>query len=815
MRLYELVKATGLPLREAVEKLAELGFDVKPNPQAAIPEGALAKLREAFPQLGAAPKDGSPRRGAATKKVAPVPSEPPGPKRRIIKRAEEIEREREEQRVLAEQAARAAEEARLAEEAARRAAEEAARAAEQAQLEPTSAPPVIVEPRPAPPPPSEEPKPVPLPERHAEPAVTISPEVLRKVAQPRPEAKRVPPPPPPPLRQPPRPSKRPAPPPPPPPRPHVASPPVAESAPPEVPVLAKEIRLEGSITVGELAQRMGAPASEVVKRLLTMGILAGINQQLPPATARAVAQSFGVAVVEERRELSPALQAAKRLRVEAQGEPRPPVVTVMGHVDHGKTTLLDAIRKTNVAAGEYGGITQHIGAYQVSVDGRKITFIDTPGHEAFTTLRARGAQVTDIAVLVVAADDGVMPQTIEAINHARAAGVPILVAINKIDLPTANPERTKQQLAELGLVPEEWGGETIMVPVSARTGQGIQDLLEMILLVAELNELRADPRKPARGTILEAKLDRGRGPVATVIVQEGTLRVGDPVVAGETYGKVRAMMDDRGNRLQEAGPSTPVEVVGLEEVPTAGDILEVVPDERTAKAISEERRERRREQERAQIRRGLEEATGTVRELRLVVKADVQGSLEAITAALERLSTEEVRVHILHAAVGAVTESDVMLASASNAVVVGFNVRPDGAVRRLAEQEGVEVRLYRLIYEAVDDVRQLLQGLRAPVVSEVVLGRAEVRQIFPISRVGTVAGCYVREGKVIRGAQVRLLRDGVVVYQGRVASLRRFKEDVREVAAGFECGVLLENFNDVKEGDVLETFEVREERPTS
>jgi|FaiFalDrversion2_1042247.scaffolds.fasta_scaffold00821_2 translation initiation factor IF-2 len=815
MRLYELVKATGWPLREAVEKLAELGFDVKANPQAAIPEGALAKLREAFPQLGAAPKDGPPKRGAGTKKPAPAPGEPPGPKRRIIKRAEEIEREREEQRILAEQAARAAEEARIAEEAARRAAEEAARAAEQAQLEPASVPPVIVEPRPAPPPP-EEPKPLPLPERHAEPAVTISPEVLRKVAQPRPEAKRVPPPPPPPLRQAPRSSKRPAPPPPPPPRPHVAPPPAAEPSPPEVPVLAKEIRLEGSITVGELAQRMGAPASEVVKRLLTMGILAGINQQLPPATARAVAQSFGVAVVEERRELSPALQAAKRLRVEAQGEPRPPVVTVMGHVDHGKTTLLDAIRKTNVAAGEYGGITQHIGAYQVSVDGRKITFIDTPGHEAFTTLRARGAQVTDIAVLVVAADDGVMPQTVEAINHARAAGVPILVAINKIDLPTANPERTKQQLAELGLVPEEWGGETIMVPVSARTGQGIQDLLEMILLVAELNELRADPRKPARGTILEAKLDRGRGPVATVIVQEGTLRVGDPVVAGETYGRVRAMMDDRGNRLQEAGPSTPVEVVGLEEVPTAGDILEVVPDERTAKALAEERKERRREQEHAQIRRGgLEEATGTVRELRLVVKADVQGSLEAITAALERLSTEEVRVHILHAAVGAVTESDVMLASASDAVVIGFNVRPDGAVRRLAEQEGVEVRLYRLIYEAVDDVRSRLQGLRAPVVSEVVLGRAEVRQIFPISRVGTVAGCYVREGKVVRGGQVRLVRDGVVVYQGRVASLRRFKEDVREVAAGFECGVLLENFNDVKEGDILEAFEVREERPTS
>ncbi len=811
MRLHELAKATGLPLREAVEKLAALGFDVKPNPQSVVPEEALTRLQEAFPDLATGPRDGPAKRTA--KKPVPPSPEPAGPKRRIIKRAEEIEREREEQRILAEQAARAAEEALRAEEV-RRAAEEAARAAEQVQQEPVLAPPVIVEPKPAPPP--EELKPVPLPERHAEPAVTISPEVLRKVTQPKPEPKRPAPPPPPPLRQPPKPAKRPAPPPPLPPRPHAQPQAAVEAPPAEVPALAREIRLEGPITVGELAQRMGAPASEVVKRLLTMGILAGINQQIPVSTAKAVAESFGVAVVEEKPQLRPALQAAKRLRVEAQGEPRPPVVTVMGHVDHGKTTLLDAIRKTNVAAGEYGGITQHIGAYQVSVDGRRVTFIDTPGHEAFTTLRARGAQVTDIAVLVVAADDGVMPQTIEAINHARAAGVPILVAINKIDLPTANPERVKQQLAEQGLVPEEWGGDIIMVPVSARTGQGIQDLLEMILLLAEINDLRADPNKPARGTILEAKLDRGRGPVATVIVQEGTLRVGDAVVAGETYGKVRAMMDDRGNRLQEAGPATPVEVVGLEDVPTAGDLLEVVPDERVAKAIAEERREQRRELAQAVVRRGsVEDTVGTVRELRLVVKADVQGSLEAITAALERLSTEEVRVHTLHAGVGAVTESDVMLASASDAVVIGFNVRPDAAVRRLAEQEGVDVRLYRLIYEAVDDVRRLLAGLRAPVLTEVVLGRAEVRQIFPISRVGTVAGCYVREGKVVRGAQARLVRDGVVVYQGRIASLRRFKEDVREVAAGFECGVLLENYNDVKEGDVIEVFEVREERPVT
>ena len=797
MRLHELAKALGVSTKEAADRLAALGHEVKPNPQAAVPEAALRALREQHPDL---PLDGGGRPAAkapakAKKPTAPSPPpEPAGPKRRIIKRAEEVAREREEQE-------------RLAAEAARKAAEEAARLAEE-QLKQAAPPPPPPPPEPAPAepavaaaPPTEAPRApsVPLPERHAEPAVTISPEVLKKVSQPRPEVRK-PPPPPPSLRQ----VRRP---PPPPPTPRVRQPVQPEAA-PAPPAVAAEVHLEGSLTVGELAQRLGVPAAEVVRRLLEVGVLAGVNQQIPLETAKAVAEAMGARVVTG----APKVPApGPRLRVSQEGEPRPPVVTVLGHVDHGKTTLLDTIRHTNVAAGEFGGITQHIGAYQVERGGRRITFIDTPGHEAFTALRARGAQVTDIAVLVVAADDGVMPQTVEAINHAKAAQVPIVVAINKVDLPQANPERVKQQLAELGLVPEEWGGDVVMVPVSARTGQGIEDLLEMLLLVAELHDLRADPHKPARGTVLEARLDRGRGPVATVLVQEGTLRVGDAVVVGEVYGKVRAMTDDRGQRLTEAGPSTPVEVVGLSDVPTAGDLLEVVPDERRAKAIAEERRERRRAAELTQARKGSLEELVEVRELRLVVKADVHGSLEAITGALQRLQTEEVKVNVLHAAVGAVTESDVMLAAASRAVVLGFNVRPDPAARKLAEQEGVDVRLYRIIYEALDDVQALLKGLAAPKLTEVVLGRAEVRRIFHISRVGTVAGCYVVEGRIPRSAQVRLVRDGAVVYDGRLASLRRFKDDVREVAAGFECGMVLENFQDIKEGDVIEAYAVQEQ----
>ncbi|PZN12048.1 MAG: translation initiation factor IF-2, partial [Bacillota bacterium] len=499
-------------------------------------------------------------------------------------------------------------------------------------------------------------------------------------------------------------------------------------------------------------------------------------------------------------------------------QPRPPVVTVMGHVDHGKTSLLDRIRQTRVTAQEAGGITQHIGASVVEVGDKRIVFLDTPGHEAFTALRARGAQVTDIAVLVVAADDGVMPQTVEAINHARAAGVPIVVAITKVDKPEANPDRVRQQLTEYNLVPEEWGGDTVMVEVSSVTGQGIDELLEMILLVAELQELKANPNRPARGTVIEAKLDRGRGPVATVLVQTGTLRVGDAFVCGTTYGRVRALFDDRGRSIKEAGPSTPVEVLGASEVPDAGDRLEVVADEREARAIAERRQEERRRDEQSRAARGLtleqfaQQARGEAgeRELRLVVKADVQGSLDALVPALERLSNEEVYVRILHAGLGAISEWDVMLAAASRAIVVGFNVRPDTNARQTAEKENVEIRTYRVIYELLDDVKAALQGLLKPVIREVVIGQAEVRATFRVPGVGTVAGCYVTEGKVARNARVRVVRDGTVVYEGRIASLKRFKDDVREVNQGYECGVGIERFNDVKEGDVLEVFQEQE-----
>ncbi|MDR7520874.1 MAG: translation initiation factor IF-2 [Armatimonadota bacterium] len=590
----------------------------------------------------------------------------------------------------------------------------------------------------------------------------------------------------------------------------------AEPAPVEVaPQVASEIELSGPIAVGELAARLQAPAGEVVRRLLDRGVLAGINQQVPLELAAAVAESFGTVV---RRMPSEAAEAPARkmerltVAAGAGAPPRPPVVTVMGHVDHGKTSLLDAIRQTRVAEAEVGGITQHIGASVVEWGGRKIVFIDTPGHEAFTTLRARGAQVTDIAVLVVAADDGVMPQTVEAVNHARAAGVPIVVALNKVDLPQANLDRVKQQLADLGLVPEEWGGDTIVVPVSARQRTGLEHLLEMILLVADLQDLRAEEDRPARGTIIEARLDRGRGPVATVLVQEGTLRVGDAVVAGETYGRVRAMMDARGERRVQAGPSVPVEVLGLVDVPVAGDLLEVVRDERMARAVADERRERRRAAEQAAARPAGVEAAGEEgpKELRLVLKADTHGSIEALTGALPKLTTPEVKISILHAGVGNVSESDIMLAAASRAIVIGFNVRPEAHVRQVAESERVDVRLHRIIYEVLDDLAQLQKGLVAPKTQEVVLGQAEVRRVFVISRLGAVAGSYVTGGRIVRGAMARLIRDGAVVYEGRIASLRRFKEDVREVAEGFECGIALERFNDIKERDVIEAYEVQQ-----
>ena len=570
----------------------------------------------------------------------------------------------------------------------------------------------------------------------------------------------------------------------------------------------ERIVLPDKISVSELAEMLAIPAVALIKSLMKAGIMASINQSVDFDTAAQVAKSLGVAV--ERPHKTTADGRAVEGEEDGQLVPRPPVVTVMGHVDHGKTTLLDTIRQTRVAEREAGGITQHIGAYQVVVGDRKITFLDTPGHEAFTSMRARGAQVTDVAVLVVAADDGVMPQTLEAINHAKAAGVPIVVAINKIDRTGADPERVKQQLAEHGLVPDDWGGDTVCVPISALKGIGIDELLEMILLVADMRELKANPNRPASGAIIEARLDRGRGPVATVLVQNGTLRLGDPVVAGAVWGKVRAMLNENREPLSEAGPATPVEVLGFQDVPEAGDLLEVVQDEREA----------RQRAEAAAAQRQLPEAKGGVvtlsqlaskgqaeiKELNLVIKADVQGSLEAVRQALERLSNEQARVNVVHGAVGAISETDVILAQASGAVVIGFNVRPDAAARRAADRAGVEIRTYTIIYQAVDDVKAALEGMLEPQVEEQILGTASIRQIFHVPG-GTVAGCYVTEGEVRRGARARLLRDGVVIHDGVIASLRRFKDDVRSVSQGYECGIAFEKYQDLKEGDVIEVYQ--------
>jgi translation initiation factor IF-2 len=575
----------------------------------------------------------------------------------------------------------------------------------------------------------------------------------------------------------------------------------------------KAITIGDRITVKELSETIGIQVAEIIKHLMKLGVLATINQELDYDTAALVASEFGIEL-----EKKPTVSFEEMLVQEdveddpASLQERPPVVTVMGHVDHGKTSLLDAIRNSRVTEQEAGGITQHIGAYMVEVNGKYITFIDTPGHEAFTSMRARGAKVTDIAVLVVAADDGVMPQTIEAINHAREANVPIIVAINKIDLPTANPERVKRELAEQGLLVEEWGGDTIAVPVSALKKQGIDNLLEMILLVAEMQELKANPNRLAKGTIIEAKLDKGRGPVATVLVQNGTLRVGDAIVAGTAYGRVRAMMDHNGRRLESAGPSVPVEVLGFSEVPEAGDILYAVEDDKLARQVAEERKEKMKEASaRSALKASLDDLfnqieQGELKELKLIIKADVQGTAEAVKQALERLSTDKVRIRTIHSGVGAITESDVMLASASNAIIIGFNVRPPSSVMELAEKEKIDIRLYRVIYDAIEDVKAAIKGMLEPTYREVVLGHAEVRTTFRISGVGTVAGCYVTDGKIARSAQVRIIRDGIVVHEGQIASLKRFKDDVREVAAGYECGVGISNFNDIKEGDIIEAF---------
>jgi translation initiation factor IF-2 len=573
----------------------------------------------------------------------------------------------------------------------------------------------------------------------------------------------------------------------------------------------KSIKLEEGTTVKEFAEMIGCKIPDVIKKFMEMGYMPTINQPVDMDAGVLVAESFGVKVETVAAEQIDVIEDV--VEEAANLIHRPPVVTIMGHVDHGKTSLLDAIRETKVTEAEAGGITQHIGAYKVSLQGKDITFLDTPGHEAFTALRARGAKVTDIVVLVVAADDGVMPQTVEAINHAKAGTVPIVVAVNKIDKPEANPARVRNELAERGIVSEEWGGQNIFVEVSAKQRIGIDHLLEMILLQAEIMELKANPDRPAKGTIVEAKLDRGRGPVATVLIHSGTLKIGDAFVAGTASGKVRALIDDTGKKIYEAGPSTPVEVIGFSEVPMAGDVFTVVEDEKKARQIALVRQQKQRLVEIAKQRKlTLDELyskikEGQIKELGIVIKGDVQGSVEAIRSALEGITHPEVKVRVIHAAVGGINESDVMLAAASNAIIIGFNVRPELKASQLAEKEGVDIRLYNIIYEAIDEVKKALEGMLEPTLKEKVLGRAEVRQVFQASRLGTIAGCYVIDGIISRASDgIRVIRDNIVVYEGKIDSLKRFKEDTREVQTGYECGIMIENFNDLKVGDMLENY---------
>ncbi len=587
--------------------------------------------------------------------------------------------------------------------------------------------------------------------------------------------------------------------------------------------ITREITITEGITVKDLAEKLGVRAKDVIARLMVKGVFATINQTLDAELAGEMSRQFGAdtkVISFEEQTVQDMAEAAGATAEEAvEQAPRPPVVTIMGHVDHGKTTLLDSIRKTSVAEGEAGGITQHIGAYQVKIVdtdspayGREVVFIDTPGHEAFTRMRARGSKVTDIVVLVVAADDGVMPQTLEAIDHAKAANVPIIVAVNKIDKPDALPDRVKKQLADRGLMPEDWGGNTVFVDVSAKKGTNLNLLLEMICLVADLQELKASGERAASGTVLEGKLDRGRGNVATLLVQNGTLRVGDNFVVGNTYGKVRAMFDDRGNALEEAPPSSPVELLGLEGLPQAGDQFVVVADRDKARGISEYREQKAREAALAKSSRvsleGLAEqikAAG-IKDLNIILKADAQGSVEVLNDLLSKQSSDQVKVKILHSGVGAITETDVLLASASNAIIIGFNVRPERKAQELAEQEEVDIRLHSIIYELQDEIKKAITGMLEPVIKETYLGRAEVRETFRIPRVGTVAGCYVQDGTIKRDGEVRLLRDNVMVFKGKIASLRRFKEDVNEVRHGFECGIAIQNYGDIKVGDVIECF---------
>ena len=578
------------------------------------------------------------------------------------------------------------------------------------------------------------------------------------------------------------------------------------------------ITIPDEIVVNELALRLKATAAEVIKKLMMMGVMATVNDVIDFDTASLIAMEFHAKVEKEV-----VVTIEEQIIDDSEDEddnlvPRAPVVVVMGHVDHGKTSLLDAIRKANVTKSEAGGITQHIGAYRVPVGDGEITFLDTPGHEAFTTMRARGAQVTDIAILVVAADDGIKPQTVEAISHAKAAGVSIIVAINKMDKPTANPDRVKEQLTQHEILPEEWGGDVPCMPISALTGEGIQELLEMVMLVADMKELKANPDRAAKGTVIEARLDKGRGPIATILVQNGTLNIGDSIVAGTTVGRVRAMTNDRGELVKSAGPSVPVEITGLDDVPTGGDIFNAVSDERLGRQLVEQRRSQQKEERfNAQTKVTLDNLfdqmqEGQMKELQIIVKADVQGSFEAVKQSLEKLSNDEVRVRVIHGGVGAISESDVMLASASNAIIIGFNVRPDPVAEENAKRDGIDLHLYRIIYEAIEDVQAAMKGMLAPKYRELFYGRAECRQVYKISNVGIVMGSYVTDGKIVRNSLVRIVRDGIIIADDKIASLRRFKDDVKEVAEGYECGVTLEHFNDVKEGDVFESYIMEEYR---
>jgi len=571
------------------------------------------------------------------------------------------------------------------------------------------------------------------------------------------------------------------------------------------------VMIPESISVGELASRMKKTGAEVVRQLIKLGVMASLSDIIDHDTAALVAIELGCKV-----EMEVVVTIEERLIDDSDDKeedllPRAPVVVVMGHVDHGKTSLLDRIRKESVAEGEAGGITQHIGAYQTQIHGNPITFLDTPGHEAFTAMRARGASVTDIAILIIAADDGIMPQTVESINHAKAASIPIIVAINKMDVTGANPDKIKQQLTEYDLVPEEWGGETIVCPISAKSGEGIDNLLEMIILTAEIQELRANPSRLARGTVIEARLDKGRGPLMTVLVQNGTLSLGDTIIAGSAVGNVRVMVTEQGERVKSAGPSLPVEISGMSEVPAAGDLFNVVTDERMAKDLAAQRKSEKKGALAPVVKVSLEDLfskikQGELKDLNIIVKADVQGSAEAIKASLEKLTNEEVRVRVIHSAVGAISESDIMLASTSGAIIVGFNVRPDNAARDSAMRSNVDMRMYRVIYECINEIELAMKGMLAPKFQEVVYGHAEVRQLYKASAVGTICGCYVQSGKIIRNSSVRLVRDGIVVHEGALASLRRFKDDVKEVATSYECGIALEKFNDIKEGDIIECF---------